>query len=137
MEFALDVRKAIDRNPAPLTHLSPFPASEHYLDRGMEFACVATLQKRAKMSYFCLPSAPWQMGSVEKSNGRMRRFLPSDTDMALLSDKEIQAIANSINSTPRKCVNYRKPDVTPSLPPAGIRAGRLFCASARLKQWAA
>ena len=28
-------------------------------------------------------------------------------------------------------------DVTPSLPPAGIRAGRLFCASARLKQWAA
>jgi hypothetical protein len=28
-------------------------------------------------------------------------------------------------------------DVTPSFPPAGIRAGRLFCASARLKQWAA
>ena len=27
--------------------------------------------------------------------------------------------------------------VTPSFPPAGIRAGRLFCASARLKQWAA
>ena len=29
------------------------------------------------------------------------------------------------------------PDVTPSFSPAGIRAGRLFCASARLKQWAA
>jgi len=28
-------------------------------------------------------------------------------------------------------------DVTPSFPPAGIRAGRLFCASARLKQWPA
>ena len=28
-------------------------------------------------------------------------------------------------------------DVTPRFPPAGIRAGRLFCASARLKQWAA
>jgi len=28
-------------------------------------------------------------------------------------------------------------DVTPSFPPAGIRVGRLFCASARLKQWAA
>jgi hypothetical protein len=28
-------------------------------------------------------------------------------------------------------------DVTPSFPPAGIRAWRLFCASARLKQWAA
>lgn len=31
----------------------------------------------------------------------------------------------------------RDNDVTPSFPPAGIRAGRLFCASARLKQWAA
>jgi len=28
-------------------------------------------------------------------------------------------------------------DLTPSFPPAGIRAGRLFCAWARLKQWAA
>ena len=28
-------------------------------------------------------------------------------------------------------------DLTPIFPPAGIRAGRLFCASARLKQWAA
>ena len=28
-------------------------------------------------------------------------------------------------------------DVTPNFPPAGIRAERLFCASARLKQWAA
>jgi DNA invertase Pin-like site-specific DNA recombinase len=28
-------------------------------------------------------------------------------------------------------------DVTPSFPPAGIRAGRFFCTSARLKQWAA
>ena len=30
-----------------------------------------------------------------------------------------------------------RPHMTPSFPPAGIRAGRLFCASARLKQWAA
>ena len=28
-------------------------------------------------------------------------------------------------------------DLTPSFAPAEIRAGRLFCASARLKQWAA
>ena len=34
-------------------------------------------------------------------------------------------------------VNMKKVDVPPSLPPAGIRAGRLFCASARLKAWAA
>ena len=33
--------------------------------------------------------------------------------------------------------NFSRSDVTPWFPPAGIRAGRLFCASARLKQWAA
>ena len=79
-------------------------------DRGTEFAAFATLQKKLAMtSYFCLPSAPWQKSSVENSNGRIRRFLPSDTDLALLSDKEIQTVADRINSTPRKCLNYRTP----------------------------
>lgn len=34
-------------------------------------------------------------------------------------------------------LGFGDPDVTPSFPPAGIRAVRLFCASAHLKQWAA
>ena len=34
-------------------------------------------------------------------------------------------------------MHYLGGDVTPSFPPAGIRVERLFCASARLKQWAA
>lgn len=75
-------------------------------ERGTEFAAFATLQEKLAMtSYFCLPSAPWQQGSVENSNGRIRRFLPSDTDLALLSDTEIQAVADRINNTPRKCLN--------------------------------
>lgn len=94
-------------------HLHMLPPSLRQsitFDRGTEFAAFATLQKKLAMtSYFCLPSAPWQKGSVENSNGRIRRFLPSDTDLALLSDKEIQAVADRINSTPRKCLNYRTP----------------------------
>jgi len=30
-------------------------------------------------SYFCKPQAPWQKGTVENTNGRIRRYLPSDT----------------------------------------------------------
>ena len=79
-------------------------------DRGTEFAAFATLRNRLGItSYFCLPSAPWQKGGVENCNGRIRRFLPSDTDIALLSDKEIQAVADRLNTTPRKCLGYRTP----------------------------
>lgn len=60
-------------------------------------------------SYFCMPSAPWQKGSVENNNGRIRRFLPLDTDIALVSDKELQALVDKINNTPRKCLDYRTP----------------------------
>lgn len=112
----------VARNPRRLSagvmsgiqhHLHMLPLSLRQsitFDRGTEFAAFVTLQKKLAMtSYFCLPSAPWQKGSVENSNGRIRRFLPSDTDLALLSDKEIQAVADRINSTPRKCLNYRTP----------------------------
>ncbi|ANI79086.1 IS30 family transposase [Sphingobium sp. EP60837] len=94
-------------------HLRGMPPSLRQsitFDRGTEFAAFATLQEKLAMtSYFCLPSAPWQKGSVENSNGRIRRFLPSDTDIALLSDKEIQAVVDRLNRTPRKCLGYRTP----------------------------
>ena len=79
-------------------------------DRGTEFAAFLTLREKLGMtSYFCMPSAPWQKGSVENSNGRIRRFLPLDTDIALVSDKELQALVDRLNNTPRKCLDYRTP----------------------------
>ncbi|WP_422125416.1 IS30 family transposase [Sphingobium arseniciresistens] len=94
-------------------HLHSMPPSLRQsitFDRGTEFAAFKTLQEKLDMtSYFCLPSAPWQKGSVENSNGRIRRFLPSETDIALLSDKEIQTVVDRLNRTPRKCLGYRTP----------------------------
>ncbi|MDR7155742.1 IS30 family transposase [Sphingobium xenophagum] len=60
-------------------------------------------------SYFCIPSAPWQKGSVENSNDRIRRFLPLDTDIALVSDNELQKMVERLNNTPCKCLDYRTP----------------------------
>jgi IS30 family transposase len=54
-------------------------------DRGTEFAYDPLLKQKLGIdSYFCKPQAPWQKGSVENTNGRVRRFLSRDTDIAAL-----------------------------------------------------
>jgi IS30 family transposase len=60
-------------------------------------------------SYFCKPSAPWQKGSVENRNGRIRRFLSLDTDIAPLPNYDLAAIIQRLNNTPRKCLGFRTP----------------------------
>lgn len=60
-------------------------------------------------SYFCDTASPWQKGSVENSNGRVRRHLPLDTDLAQLSDAELLAITDAMNATPRKCLGFQTP----------------------------
>ena len=50
-------------------------------DRGSEFLGYDHLTRVLGIdAYFCDPHAPWQKGSIENTNGRLRRFLPSETD---------------------------------------------------------
>jgi transposase, IS30 family len=79
-------------------------------DRGTEFAYYPLLKQKLGMdSYFCKPQAPWQKGSVENTNGRVRRFLSRDTDIAELPDEALIDICERLNGTPRKCLGYRTP----------------------------
>lgn len=79
-------------------------------DRGTEFSGFRTLKSSLGVeAYFCKPSAPWQKGSVENGNGRLRRFLPLDTDLADVPDEQLQAVAERLNQTPRKCLGFRTP----------------------------
>ena len=94
-------------------HLHPLPQALRQsitFDRGTEFAAFATLKTSLGMtSYFCKPSAPWQKGSVENSNGRIRRFLPLDTDISTVPETNLVAITHRLNNTPRKCLGFRTP----------------------------
>src|SRR3546814_13096445 len=79
-------------------------------DPGTEFAAFLILREKLGMaSYFCMPSAPWQKGSVENNNGRIRRFLLLDTDIALVSDKELQALVDKTINNTRKFLPYPTP----------------------------
>jgi IS30 family transposase len=79
-------------------------------DRGTEFAYYPLLKRRLGMdSYFCKPQAPWQKGTVENTNGRVRRFLSRDADIATLPEEALLEICDRLNGTPRKCLGYRTP----------------------------
>lgn len=94
--------------------LGPYPAHARRsitFDRGSEFANYSYLKSEiGAEGYFCKPQAPWQKGTNENTNGRMRRFLPRETDLATVTDAQLQAIADKMNATPRKCLGFIAPN---------------------------
>lgn len=79
-------------------------------DRGIEFRNWRKLKPGIGTEvWFCDPQAPWQKGSVENLNKRARRYLPRDTPVAALSNRNMKAICERLNATPRKCLGWKTP----------------------------
>jgi transposase, IS30 family len=79
-------------------------------DRGTEFAAYAALDRHLTSgSYFCDPHSPWQKGSVENTNGRVRRFLPRHCEPDALARARLRRLADRLNDIPRRCLGYRTP----------------------------
>jgi transposase, IS30 family len=57
-------------------------------------------------AYFCDPYSSWQKGSVEQVNKMLRRYIPKGTDLATLSQTQIDQYVTSINNKPRRCLGY-------------------------------
>lgn len=79
-------------------------------DNGGEFARHVLLRDLlSATTYFCDAYASWQKGGVENANGRIRRWLPRSIDLDQVSEEDIQEIAMTLNSTPRKCLGFKTP----------------------------
>lgn len=95
-------------------------------DRGKELAQHAQLRIDTGINvYFADPHSPWQRGTNENTNGLLRQYFPKGTDLSRWSDQEIQAVAATLNSRPRKNLKWKTPaealdDRLASLQRAGV-----------------
>jgi len=79
-------------------------------DNGPEFSSHYLLNPLGIKTYFCNPHQPWQKGSVENMNGRIRRTIPLGTDPHSFDQVDLMALQNRLNSTPRKCLGFKTPE---------------------------
>ena len=95
-------------------------------DRGKELSAHVAFKVETDIPvYFADPQSPWQRGTNENTNGLLRQYFPKGTDLARWSAEEIQAVANVLNSRPRKTLDWKTPaeafdEHLRSLPPAGV-----------------
>ncbi len=108
-----------DRQSKPImgrliNELSTLPYSARQsitFDRGFEFVSWRDLEAgMGTKAWFCDPQAPWQKGSVENMNKRVRRYLPRDTDR-LVPSPSISAInLRASERDPAKVSRLQDPD---------------------------
>jgi len=79
-------------------------------DQGSEMTQHAQLTIDSGLQvYFCDPQSPWQRGTNENTNGLLRQYFPKGTNLARHTVEELDAVAATLNSKPRKTLKWRTP----------------------------
>ena len=79
-------------------------------DRGLEMAKHKTFTVATKVDvYFCDPQSPWQRGTNENTNGLLRQYFPSKSDLSGYSQAELDKVAMRLNQRPRKTLGFETP----------------------------
>jgi IS30 family transposase len=104
---ATSVRTAFTRKleglPAPLLKSLTYDQGKEMAEHKL-LAADLTLQV-----FFCHPHSPWERGTCESQNGRIRHYLPKGTDLSLVSYQQLSAYQEMLNERPRKILGWKSP----------------------------
>jgi len=59
--------------------------------------------------YFCDPQSPWQRGTNENTNLLLRQYFPRGTDLAPISQAQLDQVSLRLNQRPRKTLGFQTP----------------------------
>jgi IS30 family transposase len=92
-------------------------------DQGSEMALHAEIAAALGMPvYFCDKASPWQRPSNENTNGLLRQYFPKGTNLHNHDAGRLAAVADELNTRPRKTLSWQTPaarlaDVTGAIRP--------------------
>lgn len=109
----LSNRLAVTKKDALIRRLGVFPKDLRLTlttDNGSENSCHKEIAEKLELlMFFCHAYHSWEKGTVENTNGRIRRFIPKGKSLDDLTDQQIKEVEMRMNSTPRKCLGYLTP----------------------------
>lgn len=77
-------------------------------DNGKEFALHEHIaQELNTQVYFARAYHSWERGTNENTNGLIHQFLPKSQRLNHVTDEQIQAIEDNLNSRPRKVLGFK------------------------------
>jgi len=79
-------------------------------DRGLEMAKHKAFTVATDVQvYFCDPQSPWQRGTNENTNLLLRQYFPRGTDLAPISQAQLDQVELRLNQRPRKTLGFQTP----------------------------
>jgi len=81
-------------------------------DNGKEFAGHEQIASKLDCKcFFAKPYHSWERGANENTNGLIRQYFPKKMSFAKLTTEQIAFVQHSLNTRPRKCLDFKPPDI--------------------------